>query len=389
MNTGKTVFTQILDHLPRYEFTRCVKQYSGNHRIRRFSCYDQFLCLAFAQLTYRESLRDIETCLNSHQQKLYHIGFRGQVSRSTLADAGEVRDYRIYQDFAGHLMSVVRKLYQNETLAVELDYSLYALDSTIIDLCLSLFPWALFNNIKGAVKIHTLLDLKGAIPTFISLTLGKVNDVNILDILPLEKDAIIAMDRGYIDFARLYAMNLFPALFVIRARKNLCFRRLDSQKVDKTSGLRSDQRIVLTGKKSRAAYPETLRRVSYVDMETNKRFVFLTNIFTVSAKTIADIYRQRWQIELFFRWIKQHLRIKSFFGTSPNAVKTQIWIAISTYLLVAIVKKRLRLSGNLHTIMQILESNIFEKRPIIQIVNDAYKQEPGPMFCNQLNLFDS
>ncbi len=389
MNTGKTVFTQILDHLPRYEFTRCVKRYKGNHRVRRFSCYDQFLCLAFAQLTYRESLRDIETCLNSHREKLYHIGFRGQVSKSTLADAGEVRDYQIYQDFAGHLMSVARKLYQDETLAVELDYSLYALDSTIIDLCLSLFPWALFNNIKGAVKIHTLLDLKGAIPTFISLTLGKVNDVNILDILPLEKDAVIAMDRGYIDFARLYAMNLFPALFVIRARKNLCFRRLDSQTVNKTSGLRSDQRIILTGKKSRAAYPETLRRVSYVDMETNKRFVFLTNIFAVPAKTVADIYRQRWQIELFFRWIKQHLRIKSFFGTSPNAVKTQIWIAISIYLLVAILKKRLRLSGNLHTILQILEINIFEKRPIIQIVNDAYKQEPEPMFCNQLNLFDS
>jgi IS4 transposase len=389
MNIGKTVFTQILDHLPRYEFNRCVKRYNGNYRVRRFSCYDQFLCLAFAQLTYRESLRDIETCLNSHREKLYHVGFRGQVSKSTLADAGEVRDYRIYQDFAVHLMSVARRLYQNETLAVELDYSLYALDSTIIDLCLALFPWALFNRIRGAVKIHTLLDLKGSIPTFISLTPGIVNDVNILDILPLEKDAVIAMDLGYIDFARLYAMNLFPAFFVIRARKNLCFRRLDSQQVDKTSGLRSDQRIVLTGKKSRAAYPEALRRVSYRDIETNKRFVFLTNIFAVPAKTVADIYRQRWQIELFFRWIKQHLRIKSFFGTSPNAVKTQIWIAISIYLLVAILKKRLHLPGNLHTILQILEVNIFEKRTIIQIVNAANKQEPEPMLCNQLNLFNS
>jgi hypothetical protein len=389
MNTGKTVFTQILDHLPRYEFNKCVKLYNGNHRVRRFPCYDQFLCLAFAQITYRESLRDIETCLNSHHEKLYHIGFRGQVSKSTLADANEVRDYRIYQDFAYHLISIAKKLYQNEALSLDLDYSLYALDSTIIDLCLSLFPWALFNNIRAAVKMHTLLDLRGAIPTFISLTTGHVNDVNILDILPLEKDAVIAMDRGYIDFARLYVLNLFPSFFVIRARKNLCFRRLDAQKVDKASGLRADQRIVLTGKKSRAAYPETLRRVSYVDMGTQKRFVFLTNIFTVPARTITEIYRQRWQIELFFRWIKQHLRIKTFYGTSSNAVKTQIWIAISMYLLVAIVKKRLHLQGNLHTILQILEVNIFEKKSIIQIVKDAYKQEPEPATSNQLNLFNS
>jgi hypothetical protein len=389
MNTGKTVFAQILDHLPRYEFNKCVKRYNGNHRVRRFPCYDQFLCLAFAQITYRESLRDIETCLNSHHEKLYHIGFRGQVSKSTLADANEVRDYRIYQDFAYHLISIAKKLYQNEALSLDLDYSLYALDSTIIDLCLSLFPWALFNNIRAAVKMHTLLDLRGAIPTFISLTTGHVNDVNILDILPLEKDAVIAMDRGYIDFARLYVLNLFPSFFVIRARKNLCFRRLDAQKVDKASGLRADQRIVLTGKKSRAAYPETLRRVSYVDMGTQKRFVFLTNIFTVPARTITEIYRQRWQIELFFRWIKQHLRIKTFYGTSSNAVKTQIWIAISMYLLVAIVKKRLHLQGNLHTILQIMEVNIFEKKSIIQIVKDAYKQEPEPATSNQLNLFNS
>lgn len=389
MNTGKTVFAQILDHLPRYEFNKCVKRYNGNHRVRRFPCYDQFLCLAFAQITYRESLRDIETCLNSHHEKLYHIGFRGQVSKSTLADANEVRDYRIYQDFAYHLISIAKKLYQNEALSLDLDYSLYALDSTIIDLCLSLFPWALFNNIRAAIKMHTLLDLRGSIPTFISLTTGHVNDVNILDILPLEKDAVIAMDRGYIDFARLYVLNLFPAFFVIRARKNLRFRRLDAQKMDKASGLRADQRIVLTGKKSRAAYPETLRRVSYVDMETQKRFVFLTNIFTVPARTITEIYRQRWQIELFFRWIKQHLRIKTFYGTSSNAVKTQIWIAISMYLLVAIVKKRLHLQGNLHTILQILEVNIFEKKSIIQIVKDAYKQEPEPATSNQLNLFNS
>jgi hypothetical protein len=389
MNVGKTVFAQILEHLPRYEFDKFVKKYEGNHRVRRFPCYDQFLCLAYAQLTYRESLRDIETCLNSHHEKLYHIGFRGQISRSTMADAGEMRDYGIYQDFAYHLLSIARKLYQNEELAIDLNHSLYAFDSTTIDLCLSLFPWAHFRKTKAAIKMHTLLDLRGSIPTFISLTTGKVHDVNILDILPLEKNAVIAMDRGYVDFTRLYTVNLFPAFFVIRAKSNFRCSRLNSQKVDKTLGLRSDQRIVLTTKKSRAAYPEALRRVSYVDLDTNKRFVYLTNIFTVSAKTVADIYKQRWQVELFFRWIKQHLRIKTFYGTSPNAVKTQIWIAVSIYLLVAILKKRLHLTGNLHTILQILEVNIFEKRSIIQIVKDAYKQEPEPCLCNQLNLFNS
>jgi len=389
MNVGKTVFAQILEHLPRYEFNRFVYKYKGNHRIRKFPCYDQFLCLAFAQLTYRESLRDIETCLNSHHEKLYHIGFRGQVSRSTLADADEVRDYRIYQDLAYHLISIARNLYKNEELAVDIDYALYAFDSTTIDLCLSLFPWAHFRKTKAAIKMHTFLDLRGSIPTFICLTPGNVHDVKILDIIPLEKDSVIAMDRGYIDFARLYAVNLFPAFFVIRAKNNLRFTRLNSQKVDKTLGLRADQRIVLKGKKSRDAYPDVLRRVSYVDLDTNKRFVFLTNIFTVPAKTVADIYKQRWQVELFFRWIKQHLRIKTFYGTSPNAVKIQIWTAVSIYLLVAIMKKRLQLPGSLHTILQILEVNIFEKRPIIQIVKDAHKQEPEPVACNQLNLFNS
>jgi Domain of unknown function (DUF4372)/Transposase DDE domain len=389
MNAGKTVFAQILEYLPRYEFDKFVEKYEGDHRVRRFPCYDQFLCLAYAQLTYRESLRDIETCLNSHHEKLYHIGFRGQISRSTMARAGEKRDCQIYQDFAYHLISITRKLYQNEDLAIDLDYSLYAFDSTTIDLCLSLFPWAHFRKTKAAIKMHTLLDLRGSIPTFISLTTGKVHDVNVLDILPLEKDSVIAIDRGYVDFTRLYTVNLFPAFFVIRAKSNFRCRRLHSQKVDKTLGLRSDQRIVLTTKKSRAAYPETLRRVSYVDLDTKKRFVYLTNIFTVSAITVADIYKQRWQVELFFRWIKQHLRIKTFYGTSPNAVKTQIWIAISIYLLVAILKKRLDLPGSLHTILQILEVNIFEKKPIIQIVKDAYKQEPEPSLCNQLNLFNS
>ena len=389
MNTGKTVFSQILEHLPRYEFDKFVKKYEGNHRVRRFPCYDHFLCLAYAQLTYRESLRDIETCLNSHREKLYHIGFRGQISRSTMADAGEKRDCRIYQDFACHLISIAKKLYQNEDLAIDLDYSLYAFDSTTIDLCLALFPWAHFRKTKAAIKMHTFLDLRGSIPTFISLTAGKVHDVNVLDTLPLEKDAVVAMDRGYVDFARLYAMNRFPAFFVIRAKSNLRCRRIHSRKVDKTLGLRSDQQIVLTTKKSRDAYPEVLRRVCYVDLNTNKRFVYLTNIFTVPAITVADIYKQRWQVEIFFRWIKQHLRIKTFYGTSPNAVKTQIWIAVSIYLLVAILKKRLQLPGNLHTILQILEVNIFEKRPIIQIVKEAYKQEPEPQLCNQLNLFNS
>jgi len=389
MNTGKTVFSQILEHLPRYEFDKFVKKYEGNHRVRRFPCYDHFLCLAYAQLTYRESLRDIETCLNSHREKLYHIGFRGQISRSTMADAGEKRDCRIYQDFACHLISIAKKLYQNEDLAIDLDYSLYAFDSTTIDLCLALFPWAHFRKTKAAIKMHTFLDLRGSIPTFISLTAGKVHDVNVLDTLPLEKDAVVAMDRGYVDFARLYAMNRFPAFFVIRAKSNLRCRRIHSRKVDKTLGLRSDQHIVLTTKKSRDVYTEALRRVSYVDLNTNKRFVYLTNIFTAPAITVADIYKQRWQVEIFFRWIKQHLRIKTFYGTSPNAVKTQIWIAVSIYLLVAILKKRLQLPGNLHTILQILEVNIFEKRPIIQIVKEAYKQEPEPQLCNQLNLFNS
>ncbi len=334
-------------------------------------------------------MRDIETCLNSHHEKLYHIGFRGQISKSTLADADEKRDCRIYQDFAYHLISIARRLYQNEELAIELDYSLYAFDSTTIDLCLSLFPWAHFRKTKAAIKMHTLLDLRGSIPTFISLTTGKVHDVNVLDILPVENNAVIAMDRGYIDFSRLYALNMFPAFFVTRAKSNLRFRRLYSRKVDKIQGLRSDQSIVLTSKKSRADYPETLRRVSYVDLETNKRYVYLTNIFTIPAKKVADIYKQRWQVELFFRWIKQHLRIKTFYGTSPNAVKTQIWVAVSIYLLVAILKKRLNLTGSLHTILQIIEVNIFDKRSIIQIVSDANKQEPVPVICNQLNLFDS
>lgn len=388
MNSGKTVFAQLLQSLPHYEFNKCIQRYRGNYRIKSFSCWNQFLCMAFAQLTGREGLRDIETCLNSHHEKLYHMGFRNKVSRSTLSDANEARDFRIYQDFGYYLIDIARELYQGEELALKLDQTLYALDSTTIDLCLSLFPWATFRKTKAAIKMHTLLDLKGSIPTFISLTTGKVHDVNILDILPLEPESIVTMDRAYTDFERLYIIHRLPAFFVVRAKKNLRYRRLYSQKVNKTSGVRADQTIMLTVKKSIEAYPEVLRRISYIDTEKNKRFVFLTNHFSISANMVADIYRQRWQVELFFKWIKQHLRIKKFYGTSANAVKTQIWIAISIYLLVAITKKRLKLSGSLYTILQILEVNIFEKKPIFQIVSDALKQNTNDHFCNQLNLFD-
>ncbi len=389
MNTGKTVFSQILQHVSRYEFNKCVEKYKGNHRTRTFPCYDQFLSLAFAQLTYRESLRDIETCLNSHREKLYHVGFRGQLSRSTMADANERRDYRIYQDLGYHLIGLAQRLYKGETPALDLVQSLYALDSTTIDLCLSLFPWATFRTTKAAVKIHTLLDLKGSIPTFVSLTPGTVHDVTVLDTVPFEENSIVAMDRAYIDFGRLYAIHCLPAFFVIRAKQNLRSRRLTSRKVDKATGLRADQTIVLTGERSRHLYPETLRRVSYVDLPTRKRYVFLTNAFSLPALVVTDIYKQRWQIELFFKWIKQHLRIKSFFGTSANAVKTQIWVAICVYLLVVIMKKRLDLPGSLHTILQILAVNIFEKKPIIQLVKDSLKLKCEPPLSNQLNLFDT
>lgn len=389
MNAGKTVFAQLMEHFSRYEFDKCVARYGGNHRIRSFSCLDQFLCMAFAQFTGRQSLRDIETCLNSHKEKLYHMGFRGAVSRSTLADANEQRDFRIYQDFAHGLIATARRLYQGDRFALELDHTVYALDSTTIDLCLSLFPWAHFRKTKGAIKMHTLLDLRGSIPTFIRLTTGKVHDVNLLEAVPLEADSIVTMDRAYVDYQRLYAVHRIPAFFVVRAKRNLRYRRIASRPVDQSLGVRADQTIALIVKKSRQAYPETLRRVTYSDSETNNRFVFLTNHFGIPAKTVADIYRQRWQVELFFRWVKQHLRIKAFYGTSPNAVKTQIWIAITVYLLVAIVKKQLGLPGSLHTILQILEVNVFEKKPIFQIVGDALKQNTDDHNSNQLNLFES
>lgn len=389
MNAGKTVFAQLLAHLPRHEFRRAVAKHRGNYRVRSFSCWDQFIAMAFAQLSGRESLRDIEACLSSHREKLYHVGMRGKISRSTLAEANERRDFRIYEKVGYSLIRTARKLYQTEELAVELDRSLYALDSTTIDLCLSLFPWATFRKTKAAVKMHTLLDLRGSIPTFVGLTSGAVHDVNFLDVVPLEEESVVTMDRGYLDFERLYAVHRLPAFFVIRAKRNLRFRRLSSSTVDKTCGVRVDQIIALMGTRSRKDYPESLRRVAFYDMKNHRRLVFLTNLFSVSPKTVADIYKQRWQVELFFKWIKGHLRIKSFYGTSANAVKTQVWVAIIVYLLVAIAKKRLKLQPSLHTLLQIVEVNLFEKIDIIQLVIKALRQEIMAETANQLNLFGS
>jgi hypothetical protein len=348
---------------------------------------DQFLCMAFAQLTYRESLRDIVTCLNSHRPKLYHMGFRGKIAKSTLADADELRDFRIYQDFGYLLINIATKLYRNEEFGLDLKFAIYALDSTIIDLCLSTFPWATFRKKKAAVKIHTLLNVQGSIPTFIFVTPGSVHDVNMMDTVPFEADSVYAMDRAYLDFERLYRINQLFAFFVIKSKSNTRLRRIYSAPVDKAAGVQADQTVMLVGYKSRMAYPDPFRRVRYHDAERNKRLVVLTNNFLIPAKTVADIYRSRWQVELFFKWIKQHLRIKSFFGTSPNAVKTQIWIAVSVYLLVAIVKKRLNLPGSLHTILQILEVNLFEKIPISQLVEDTINHETECRDDNQLNLF--
>ena len=348
---------------------------------------DQFLCMAFAQLTYRESLRDIETCLNSHRQKLYHMGFRGKIAKSTLADANELRDFRIYQDFGYVLIDIASKLYRNEDIGLDLKLAIYALDSTVIDLCLSTFPWATFRKKKAAVKIHTLLNVQRSIPTFIFVTPGSVHDVNMMDVVPFEADSVYAMDRAYLDFERLYQIDQLSAFFVIKRKSNTRLRRIYSASVDKTTGVQADQTVMLVGYKSRLAYPDPLRKVRYHDIKRNKRLVVLTNNFLIPAKTVADIYRSRWQVELFFKWIKQHLRIKSFFGTSPNAVKTQIWIAVSVYLLVATVKKRLNLPGNLHTILQILEVNLFEKIPISQLVEETINHEMEYRDDNQLNLF--
>ena len=389
MNIGKTVLSQLMDFLPIKEFRRCVERYNGNHHIRYFSCWDQFLCMAFAQLSYRESLRDIESCLRSMKNKLYHMGIRGNVSRSTLADANEKRDWRIYADFAQVLIHIARELYSGDEFDVELDEIVYALDASTIDLCLSLFPWAKFRKTKSAVKLHTLLDLRGNIPAFISITDGKVHDVNILDELIPEPGSFYIMDRGYLDFKRLYTLNQFRAFFVIRSKTNTKFRRLYSSLVDKSIGLRCDQTIVLTGRDSATDYPEKLRRVKYYDAEIDKRFSFLTNNFIVSAYIVAELYKCRWQVELFFKWIKQHLRIKSFYGTSENAVKTQIWIAISVYVLVAIVKKHLRLDNmSLYTILQILSVTLFEKTQLLQMLTESNYNKVVDGTDNQLKLFD-
>jgi len=370
MNQGKTVFSQVMDYLPMHEFRRCVNRYRGNYQVKSFSCWDQYLCMAFAQLTYRESLRDIEACLRSIPNKLYHMGFRGKVSRSTLAEANESRDWRIYADFAQVLIHQARSLYSKEDFGVELEETVYALDSTTIDLCLSLFPWAKFRKHKGAIKLHTLLDLRGSIPTFIEITEGKIHDVNILDELIPEPGCFYIMDRGYLDFDRLYLLNLFHAFFIIRAKSNLQFRRRYSHPINKSTGLRCDQTIVLTGINSAEYYPEQLRRVRFFDKETDKNLIFLSNNFILPSITIPQLYKCRWQIELFFKWVKQHLRIKSFYGTSENAVKTQVWIAISIYVLVAIIKKRLNLDMSLYTFLQILSVTVFEKVPIYQLLTE-------------------
>ena len=386
MNIGRTVFSQIMDFAPSFHFQQCVARYKGNYKVITFTCLDQFLCMAFAQLTYRESLRDIEACLRVAKPKLYHMGIRGNVSRNTLAHANENRDWRIYADFAQVLIKIARELYANEDFGLELKQAVYAFDSTTIDLCLSVFPWAKFRKTKAAVKLHTLLDLRGNIPVVISITNGKTHDVNSLDDLVFEPGAIYIFDKAYVDFARLYRIHQSLAFFVTRAKSNFVFKRLYSQPVDKSTGIRADQIIMVTGFYTLLDYPEKLRRIRYFDIDTKKRFVFLTNNFTLSATEIAKLYKCRWQVELFFKWIKQHLRIKAFYGTSENALKTQIWIAISVYVLVAIVKKRLKLDRSLYTILQILSVTMFEKTPILQVLSSPNYETDATDGDNQLNL---
>ena len=388
MNEGQMIFSQLLDLVPTYEFRKCVDRYQGNYRVRSFTCWDQFLCMAFAQLTNRESLRDIESCLRAVKDKLYHMGIRGWVSRNTLAVANEKRDWRIYADFAQVLINEARQLYADEPFGVDLDETVYALDSTTIDLCLSLFPWAQFRKAKGAIKLHTLLDLRGNIPVFIRVSDGLWHDVNILDELIPEPGSIYIMDRGYVDFERLYTLDQLLAIFIIRAKKNLQFRRIYSHEVDKSTGLICDQTIRFTGFYPSRDYPDQLRRICYRDPDTDKVLTFLTNNFTLPALTVADLYRCRWQVELFFKWIKQHLRIKSFFGTSMNAVKTQIWIAICVYVLVAILRKRLKMERDLYTILQILSVTLFEKLPILQALTEVDYTLLEGYSSKQLELFD-
>ena len=387
MGAEQTIFSQVMEHLPMHDFRKCVRKYNGNRKVRSFTCLEQFLCMAFAQLTYRESLRDIEACLRAVQPKLYHMGIRSRVSRSTLADASEKRDWRIYADFAQVLIGIARPLYASEDFGVDLEETVYALDASTIDLCLSLFPWARFRETKGAVKLHTLMNLRGNIPEFIYISNGKMHDVKVLDILIPEPGSFYVMDRGYVDYARLYKLHQASAFFVTRAKSNFTFRRLYSKPVDKTTGLRCDQTVVLTTFYARKDFPDKLRRISFLDTESKKRLTFLSNNFVQPALTITKLYKARWQIELFFKWIKQHLRIKAFYGTSPNAVKTQIWIAISVYVLVAILKKRLGLEQSLYTILQVLSVILVERIPILQAFREAnYKIEEGA-FSNQLLLF--
>jgi hypothetical protein len=388
MNTGRTVFSQLMDYLPSYEFKKCVNRYSGNYRSRNLSCRDQFLAMAFAQLTYRESLRDIETCLQSIGSKVYNMGLRTRIVRSTLADANESRDWRIYADFAQALIAIARPLYAHDPIGVELNQSLYALDSTTIDLCLSLFPWAKFRRRKAAVKMHTLLDLHGNIPSFIRITEGKTHDVNILDEIVPEAGAFYVMDRGYVDFARLFVFTLCSAFFVVRTKENILLQRRYSHPVDKSTGVRSDHTVILITPESARVYPEALRRVSYLDVENKRRLKFLTNNFQLPALTIAQIYKSRWQVELFFKWIKQHLRIKAFYGTSDNAVKTQIWIAVSIYVLVAIIRKQLGLEMSLYQILQIFSITLLEKEPILRVL-EAFDSRCDLLDnSNQLILFE-
>jgi len=388
MNTGRIIFSQVMDFLPLRPFHKCVARYRGDHRVRHFSCLDQFLCMAFAQLTYRESLRDIESCLRAGGPKLYHMGIRGRVSRSTLADANENRDWRIYADFAQILIATAKDLYAHEDFGVELSSTVYALDSTTIDLCLALFPWARYQRTKGAIKLHTLLNLRGSIPEFIHISDGKLHDVNVLDILIPQPGAFYVMDRGYVDFQRLHAMHEALAFFVTRAKRRFQFCRRYSRPVEKSPGLRCDQTIILTGVDTANYYPVPMRRIVHFDAETDKRFVFLTNNFPLPALTIALLYKARWRVELFFKWIKQHLRIKAFYGISENAVKTQIWIAVAVYVLIAIAKKRLQLDHSLYTILQVLSVTIFEKTPILQAFCDWDYTNENTAISKQLPLFD-
>ncbi len=388
MYSGKIIFSQIMEHLPLHVFHQCVERYQGNFKVKEFTCLDQYFCMAFAQLTYRESLRDIEACLQAQKNKLYHMGIRSSASRNNLANANKVRDWRIYADLAHSLIQTARKMYAGDSFALELENTVYALDATTIDLCLSMFPWAKFRRNKGAIKLHTLLDLRGNIPTFIHISDGKLHEVNTLDILPLEAGAFYVMDRGYLDFTRLQTISNHSAFFVIRSKSNLKYHRIYSHQIDRTTGLICDQSIMLTGFYQSKNYPNKMRRVKYYDAKTDKTLVFLTNNFSLPAITITELYRNRWQVELFFKWIKQNLRIKSFYGTSENAVKAQIWIAVSVYLLVAIMKKRMKIEASLYTILQVLSVTIFERVPLLQVLT---KEEYITTFDGrgkQLHLFD-